>query len=107
MCHRSCLDFVAITLYRKDIEGKKILEVGSLDVNGSVRPYVESFRPQEYIGIDITMGPGVDEICGVDDIIGRYGRERFDVIIATEVLEHVQDWRKAINNLKDVVMPGG
>ena len=107
MCHQSCIDFVRRVLTKEDIEGKKIIEVGSLDVNGSVRPYIETFKPRQYIGVDIAIGPGVDEICDAKDIAERYGRESFDVVITTELLEHVKDWRKVINNLKDIVIPNG
>lgn len=107
MCHYLCIDFVKRALTEEDIKGKKILEVGSLDINGSVRPYIETLKARKYIGIDIAMGPGVDEICDVKNIIERYGQESFDVVITTELLEHISDWRKVINNFKDVITPNG
>lgn len=107
MCHYFCIDFVKRALTEEDIKGKKILEVGSLDINGSVRPYIETLKAQKYIGIDIAMGPGVDEICDVKNIIERYGQESFDVVITTELLEHISDWRKVINNFKDVITSNG
>ena len=42
-------------------KGKRVLEVGSLDINGSVRGY---FQDCEYIGLDVGPGPGVDVVCG-------------------------------------------
>ena len=45
-------------------KNKRILEVGSKYVNGSVRPLIEKFCfPREYIGIDIEQGKYVDIVC--------------------------------------------
>ncbi|MBF0282149.1 MAG: hypothetical protein HQM07_06250 [Zetaproteobacteria bacterium] len=43
----------------QNFNGANILEVGSYDHNGTVRPAFTSFQPNEYIGIDICEGPGV------------------------------------------------
>src|SRR5207247_2308266 len=61
MCHESCIDFVASRLSAEEIQGSDVLEVGSRDVNGSVRPVVERARPASYLGVDIEAGPGVGE----------------------------------------------
>jgi SAM-dependent methyltransferase len=107
MCHQSCIDFVASQLSAEEIRGAAVLEVGSRDVNGTVRPLVERAEPASYIGVDIEQGPGVDEICDVSELVARFGPERFDVVLATELLEHVRDWRSAVSQLKEVLCPGG
>lgn len=94
-------------LKKEEIEGKRIIEVGSRDVNGSLRPLIESYRPNEYIGADITKGSGVDIICDIKDLISRFGEKSFDVIISTELLEHVKDWKLAIHNIKSVCRING
>ena len=53
----------AINLKGEEIENKLILEVGSYNVNGSLRLLIESYCPLEYIGVDIEKGPGVDILC--------------------------------------------
>src|SRR4026209_2299794 len=60
MCHSSCITFGKTNLTKDDIEGKRVLEVGSFNVNGSLRTIVETLRPQQYVGVDFQEGPGVD-----------------------------------------------
>lgn len=103
MCNVSCIIFGCLNLPKEEIEGKRFIEVGSRDVNGSLRLYVERFNPSEYIGIDIEKGRGVDLIVRAEDMVNKFGRESFDVVIATEVLDHILDWRLAVSNMKHVV----
>ncbi len=84
-----------------------MIEIGAVDINGSLRPDVEALGPSEYLGIDIAEGPGVDEVCNVYDLVERYGPESFDVAISSEMIEHVHDWRKAISQIKEILRPGG
>lgn len=89
------------------VEDKFVLEVGSLDVNGSIRRVVEGFGPRKYTGVDIRSGPGVDEVVSVEDLLSTFGPETFDLVLSTEMLEHVPDWKSAVRNLKGVLRPGG
>jgi len=107
MCNRCCIEFVRHHLGKDDVQGKTVLEVGALDVNGTVRPLVEALGPKEYLGVDIEMGPGVDEICDAHDLLERFGEGRFDVVLSTELLEHVRDWRRVVAGFKRVLKPGG
>ena len=97
MCNANCILFGAINLKKEEIEGKRVIEVGSLDVNGSLRPLMESYNPKEYIGVDVAKGPGVDRICKVENLIEEMGQNVVDVVISTELLEHIKDWKKATN----------
>lgn len=81
-----------------------ILEVGSKNVNGTARtilPY------KSYWGVDIVEGDGVDELVNVYSLRKRFGIERFDVVVATELLEHVEDWADAVYQLVSVCKIGG
>lgn len=107
MCTTACITFGASHLAPGEVKGKRVIEVGSYDLNGSLRPIVTAWGPAEYVGVDIVPGPGVDVVCSADDTVSRFGRERFDVVISTETVEHVRDWRTVISNLKNLCAPGG
>ncbi|MBH1963892.1 MAG: class I SAM-dependent methyltransferase [Comamonadaceae bacterium] len=82
--------------------GKKVLEVGSLDLNGSVRQF---FTDCAYEGLDVGTGPGVDTVCPGQD----YGApaDAFDFVISSEMMEHNPAWRKTFLNMLRVLKPGG
>jgi SAM-dependent methyltransferase len=107
MCSPACVAFATSQLRPEEIAGKRVIEVGSLNVNGSLRSWIESFGPAAYVGVDITDGPGVDEICDAGQLVERFGRESFDLVVSTEMLEHVRDWRGVVSNLKNLLAPGG
>ena len=108
MCNASVIEFFIDTVDCEEFRGKRVLEVGSKYVNGSVRPFIEKFcKPKEYIGIDIEKGKFVDIVLPAEKLVEYFGENSFDVVISTEVLEHVKDWRVVITNMKLVVKPLG
>lgn len=94
--HESVIQFVSGCLYRNEVEGKSVLEVGSYNVNGSVRGLVMAYQPASYLGIDIAEGPGVDKVCPVTD---HY--QVHDLVISTEMLEHAQNWQGSLRAMCD------
>jgi SAM-dependent methyltransferase len=107
MCNEAVIAFAERCLSAENVAGRAVLEVGSYDVNGSVRPLVEGMGPASYVGVDITPGPRVDKVLNASELIEHLGRETADVVITTEMLEHVRDWRTVVSNLKGVLRPGG
>ena len=107
MCHSSVMEFGKSHMTEAVVRGRRVLEVGSYDVNGSLRGHVVDRGPAEYVGIDIAEGPGVDLVCSACEIVARFGEASFDVIVSTEMLEHAGDWRSSINNMKSCLRVGG
>lgn len=107
MCNMACILFGARALKPDEVRGARVLEIGSIDVNGSLRPLFESWDPAEYVGIDVAEGPGVDRVCSAEHMAEQLGENSFDLVVATEIIEHVKDWRTVISNIKRVCKPGG
>ena len=96
MAHKQQFDFVNNIKkeYPHFFNNKKVLEVGSLNINGSVR---DIFSNCDYTGIDVGAGPGVDIVIG--------GHEHdapdntYDVVISCECFEHNKEWVKTFRNM--------
>lgn len=107
MCHESCISFGENNLNKDDVKGKDVIEIGSQNVNGSLRYYIENLECKKYIGVDIEKGIGVDIVCKAENVIEIFGKDAFDIVICTELLEHVKDWKSVISNIKNICKPGG
>jgi SAM-dependent methyltransferase len=105
--HQSILEFLSSNISREEVFAKSVLEAGSLNVNGSPREVVSRHSPSMYIGVDCWFGKDVDIVCNVESIESVFGKEEFDVVISTEMLEHVENWRAVVSQLKRVTKIGG
>jgi hypothetical protein len=84
--HASASEFgrIFFQLYWK--EGfRRILDIGSLDINGSLRQHCPPGA--EYIGIDLSEGPGVDLVLH-DPYRYPFQVDHFDLIVSTSCFEH-------------------
>lgn len=61
----------------------------------------------EYVGPDIASGTEVDEVRHEDMTRLSFADASFDVVITSEVLEHIPDWRAALAECARVLRPGG
>jgi SAM-dependent methyltransferase len=77
-----------------------------LDVGCGSKPYLPYFEPyaSEYVGVDI-RNPAADLEGSVEAL--PVGDETFDLVLCTQVLEHVGDPGQAIRELHRVTSPGG
>lgn len=75
----------------------------TLDIGAQNGPYAASFPRR--IALDIRRGAGV-QILGDAQALGIAGRV-FDVVLCTEVLEHLPEPQQAIDEMFRVLKPGG
>lgn len=80
---------------------QRVLEVGSLNLNGTVRDF---FTNCEYLGIDLGPGPGVDLVINGDEYIEP---NHYSVTISTESFEHNPTWRETFANMYGNTCPNG
>lgn len=45
--------------------------------------------------------------AGVDEIVGLFGEASFDVVVSTQVLEHLPRWADGLSSMARVLRPGG
>lgn len=100
--HQEQLYFVAATrvLFREHFHNCDVIEMGSLNINGSVR---QMFSSCQYTGVDIGPGPGVDLISRAADV----NLPLADTIISCEMLEHDEDWQRSLVRMVELLRPGG
>lgn len=105
--HESVMKFLQDNLRSKEIRGKDVLEVGSQDINGTPRDIILRYGPASYIGVDSGAGPGVDVVLDVRNLTAHFGSKRFDLVVSTEMLEHAEDWKAAVTQMKEILRLGG
>jgi SAM-dependent methyltransferase len=105
MAHLEQRDFVKKikSIYFTYFNNTRVIEMGSLDINGTVRDFFDA--PELYIGIDLAEGPGVDIVAEAQDYRGELGT--FDVAISAECFEHNPYWKETFINMYNHVHPGG
>jgi SAM-dependent methyltransferase len=88
--------------YIPNLEGKKILDVGSYDVNGTLKPI---FEKGIYTGLDMEAGPNVDVVSDAHNI--PFENEVFDVVTSSSCFEHDDMFWVTFLEMCRVVKPGG
>lgn len=85
--------------------GLSVLDVGSLDVNGTYRPLITG-RGWQYTGLDACPGANVD-IVATDPFAYPLDDASFDLVISGSTMEHVTAIWRWIPELVRVLKPGG
>ena len=86
-------------------ERLRVLDVGSMNVNGSYRHLLDDPRV-EYIGADLESGPGVDVVLH-DPYNLPFPDGSFDVILSGQMLEHCEQFWSAFAEMARVLAPDG
>jgi len=99
----------SVTEISRDMELKRqfarlrpgiVLDAGSRD-----SPYKRFIPHTKYLRLDIDKSSEPDICCDLHDI--DWEADYFDTVIITEVLEHLYDPQKAIDNIHRVLKPNG
>jgi SAM-dependent methyltransferase len=105
MAHRAQRAFTEAvkTLYPEFFQGRKVLDVGSLDINGSNRDLFDDTC--EYTGIDVAEGKNVDVVSIAHEFDAP--DETYDVVISTECFEHDPFFGLTLRNIARMLKRGG
>lgn len=104
MSHYNQLSFVEIAAeyIREDWEGGGIIEMGSYDVNGSIR---KIFSGAKHTGVDLCEGPGVDLVLSGHEV--SLPDDSFELAVSCESFEHNPMWKETFRNMLRMTKPGG
>jgi SAM-dependent methyltransferase len=100
--HASVLTWAKDVISTYGLHGN-VLEVGSLDVNGSLRQF---FPLSIYTGIDMRAGVGVDFVMNAHEL-DCFADNSMDVVVCTEVLEHDDKFWLTLKEIGRVLKPQG
>lgn len=103
--HRESYQLMGAMLRRCQVNNAKVLDVGSLNVNGTLRPLVET-KAWYYTGVDIVDGDNVD-IVADDPFHYPFADNAFDVVMSGSTMEHVTAIWRWVPELVRVLRPGG
>jgi RimJ/RimL family protein N-acetyltransferase len=80
-----------------------VLELGSFDLNGSIRPWFKEAK--KYVGIDIIKGKGVDIVCNARDT--QFTKDEFDTLACFSMFEHDPKWKESFAHNLPWLKEGG
>ena len=101
--HNSVMTYVKRLVDAHDLSRKSVLDVGGMNVNGTVR--VHFCGP--FVSTDMRPGEGVDEVVNAHALLDRFGTDKFDVVVSCEMLEHDDEPWSSMKNMGAVLKPGG
>jgi len=104
MAHSAQQSFCSRTseAHPKSFNGVKVLEIGSLNINGTVRDY---FSDCVYTGSDVNKGKDVDIVSRTKDL--PFEESSFDTIISAECFEHDSEYNESIIKIMGLLKEGG
>lgn len=108
--HQSSLQAMSrfVTEHLADRRGQplQVLDVGSMDVNGSYRQFFDD-PAWTYTGLDMESGPGVDMILAQPYDWAKVASNRYDVVISGQAFEHIEFPWVTIQEVARIMRPGG
>ena len=89
-------------LHPKYFSDVKILDIGSLDINGNIKHLFS--HPYYYVGVDLSHGNNVDVVCPGHLYDSGF---KFDVVTSAECFEHDMYYARTIQNMVRLLKSGG
>lgn len=105
MAHQEQRNFIQKTKdhFPECFIGVSVLEVGSLNINGTVRDFFVA--SDVYLGIDLMDGKDVNLVCPGNEYPGE--SDSIDTVISTECFEHDKYWMDTYQNMYRIAKHGG
>lgn len=99
--HESVDRFIEEQVAELGLADSAVLEVGSLDLNGSIRHHFVG----QYVGLDIVAGPGVDQVYDGEAI--PFISSSVPTVVCAETLEHAAEFWYLSAEIVRVLAHGG
>jgi SAM-dependent methyltransferase len=104
MAHKEQRDFFleVRNKFPEKFKGVKVLDIGSLDINGNNR---HLFEDSDYTGLDVAEGNNVDVVS----LAHEYNPEGilYDIIVSNDCFEHDMFYEKTFQNIVRLLKSGG
>ena len=81
--------------------GRSVVEYGSYNINGSIRPILNS---SSYVGLDWRAGPSVDVVSLAHEFKSEI---MFNAVVSASMLEHDPYWEKSLENMSKHLLDDG
>lgn len=102
--HPSAYQLGSTFLARNGGGGRRILEVGSANVNGSLRPLCP--EGSEWVGVDRQPGPGVDVVVRSEEL-PAWLAGHFHLVLSSSCVEHDPCFWVTFLSMLDMLVPSG
>ena len=104
--HDTAIEYGAafFNVYMKNVKGLTIIDIGSQDVNGSLRSVAPANNT--YIGVDFVEARGVDVVI-TDPYCLPFENESVDVVVSSSCFEHSEFFWLLFNETLRILKPAG
>lgn len=103
--HQEAYDLAASALSRYRENAANVLDVGSYDVNGTLRPLIEG-RGFRYTGLDVRSGPNVDVVSEDPEHYPALANT-FDIVTCANALHNIARPWLVVPEMVRILRPGG
>ena len=107
--HQAAYNYIERAITALPITGRRGVEIGAYNVNGSVAPLF--IHATQYVGVDIRPGPGVQVVVEPGQHLGQaleaHGALGFDICVTTETIEHAESPEQLLRDAWELLRDGG